>query len=150
MKMFITQFYIDPTAVYPLTSIFQQYVTERLNQLVSIPPAFISRFGEDWSFVFRMSAKAELIAPDIRGPAVYKRYKNVEYTIFLPFDQSVSLSRDVLSNALRVLLSCIAKALDDCGMDTGKLRAESEAIVSHIMNSPKMIKEETLRFQYRH
>ena len=86
-----------------------------------------------------MSAKEGLAKPEIKGPTVFKRDKDVEYTVFLPFDRSVDMDANTLSRALDLLLSSMIVILEELDMTTTGLSAELSAIIDRILGDAKMI-----------
>ena len=86
-----------------------------------------------------MSAKEGLARPEIKGPTVFKRDKDVEYTVFLPFDRSVDMDANTLSRALDLLLSSMIEILEELDMTTTGLSAELSAIIDRILGDAKMI-----------
>ncbi|MFN6301346.1 MAG: hypothetical protein ACK42H_04065 [Planctomycetota bacterium] len=86
-----------------------------------------------------MSAKEGLAKPEIKGPTVFKRDKDVEYTVFLPFDRSVDMDANTLSRALDLLLSSMIVILEELDMTTTDLSAELSAIIDRILGDAKMI-----------
>lgn len=86
-----------------------------------------------------MSAKEGLARPEIKGPTVFKRDKDVEYTVFLPFDRSVDMDVNTLSRALDLLLSSMIEILEELDMTTTGLSAELSAIIDRILGDAKMI-----------
>lgn len=86
-----------------------------------------------------MSAKEGLARPEIKGPTVFKRDKDVEYTVFLPFDRSVDMDANTLSRALDLLLSSMIEILEELDMTTTGLSAELSAFIDRILGDAKMI-----------
>ncbi|MFN9878321.1 MAG: hypothetical protein ACK557_07565, partial [Planctomycetota bacterium] len=84
-------------------------------------------------------AKSGLVAPEIKGPTVFKRDKDVEYTVFLPFDRAADLETSTLSRVLEMLLASVISILNGLGMSTMSLVNNSRAIVSQILSDNKMI-----------
>ncbi len=71
--------------------------------------------------MFRMSAKAEIAEPEIRGPNVFQRNNDVEYSIFLTFDPEHAQSDEGLRNVLRQLLDQIIGIAASLEMDVVRL-----------------------------
>ena len=86
MIVFVTQIYIEPGCDYPCPHIFQQFVSQEITRRVEMSTSFAQQVGPDFKLIFRMSAKPALEAPEIKGPTVFKKDKDVEFTIFLPFE----------------------------------------------------------------
>lgn len=139
MNIFVSQFYTEAGASYPFKPRFQKFLSEKLSAIVPISPEFAEKYGNDFDLMFRLGAKSEYVSPVIKGPTVFKRDRDVEYTIFLPFNRSKPLDAAVLSERVQQLLECVAKVFDDLGMSTGRLRLEIKDIVDSILNDKEMI-----------
>jgi hypothetical protein len=100
---------------------------------------FADLYGPEYDLIFRMSAKEGLAKPEIKGPTVFKRDKDVEYTVFLPFDRSVEMDAKTLSRALDFLLTSMIEILKELEMTTTGLSTELSAIVDRILGDAKMI-----------
>jgi len=86
-----------------------------------------------------MSAKSEIRELEIRGPAVYKKTKDVEYTIFLPYDIISSSGDDKISGALRYLLEGIVRVLEALKIDVREVLKRTDLIIEHVRSDPSMI-----------
>jgi hypothetical protein len=139
MRIYVSQIYIEPGVAFPFKHRFQKFLSATLSDVVQVSPLFNERYGPDYDLMFRMSAKSCLAVPEIRGPTVFKRDRNVEFTVFLPFDSTTRLDTAALSKAVAELLRCIISILTDLGMNTTALRVESENIVRSVMEDASMI-----------
>lgn len=138
MKVYVAQIYIEPAISFPFTHHFQKYISQRLTDLIQPSPSFIAKFGEDFDLIFRMSAKAALVEPEIQGPTVCKRDKDVEYTIFLPFGKPAVVDGPSSEASLFHLLTAIISVLLDLEINVARLQHESREIVAAIMREPRM------------
>ena len=91
--------------------------------------------------IFRISAKWQLAVNEIVGPKVYKKEKDVEYSIFLPYTPIMQQSEPNRS-ALEHLLAGVYEVLDGYEIDTKKLKAEQENIIAEVMASSEMFRNE--------
>ena len=89
--------------------------------------------------MFRMSAKAELTLPEIKGPAVYRKDKDVEFSIFLTYDKQKKQGPTEYRQALRELMDQIIIVLERLEIDTSKLRLDTHALIESICTTPGMI-----------
>ncbi len=139
MKIFVGQFYIEPGINYPFSHIFQRWISNELSSLVPPSPAFDRQYP-GFDLMFRMSAKAELASPLIKGPTVFKKTKDVEYSIFLPhlkYDRSDPRS---LQEPLKLFLDAVVTVLQSLGADVSELLLRSDSLIEHILADPGMIK----------
>jgi hypothetical protein len=89
--------------------------------------------------MFRISAKRGISDNEIRGPTVFKKDKDVEYTIFLPFDV-IAAEPDVNRGALTFLMKGVYRVLESLEIDTATLRSHENSIVNHILTGPGMLR----------
>lgn len=138
MKLFVSQVYIEPGVSFPFTLKFQVFLSRQLTDLVVPSSGFTERFGEDYDLMFRMSAKQGLSEPEIKGPTVFKRDRDVEFTVFLPFQKHQAADRTALRDALNYLFAAICKALRELALDTTKLAEEATQIIDAVIEDAQM------------
>jgi hypothetical protein len=88
--------------------------------------------------MFRMSAKSELTEPQVCGPTVFRKDKDVEYTIFLTYDIDRAHGPLLCRCVLKQLLEQIMIVLEKLKMDVVKLSLDVDEIIENIINDPKM------------
>ena len=98
MQVFFGQIYIKPGISFGFSHRFQTYLGQKVSALVSPSREFTERYGSDWELMFRISAKEGITENELRGPTVFRKDKDVEFTIFLPFD-TIHRDQDVLQSA---------------------------------------------------
>src|SRR5580704_1479285 len=86
MKVYFSQIYIKPGVSFPFSHHFQVHLSNVITDLVVPSPSFVEKYGDDFDIVFRISAKREIRDNEIKGPTVFNKEKDIEYTVFLPFD----------------------------------------------------------------
>lgn len=139
MKIYVSQIYIEAGVNFPFTHIFQGWIGEKLSSITEASESYKRRYGEDFNLIFRMSAKAGINETEIKGPTVFKKTKDVEYSIFLPFI-TISVEENSLELALRYLLAGVIEVLDRLEIDSKEVARQTESIVAHIISEPSMIK----------
>lgn len=139
MSVHVSQIYPEAGVSYPFNHRFQKYLSDLLSAKVRTSQKFAELYGPEYDLIFRMSAKEGLARPEIKGPTVFKRDKDVEYTVFLPFDRSVDMDANTLSRALDLLLSSMIEILEELDMTTTGLSAKLSAIIDRILGDAKMI-----------
>jgi len=150
MQIHVGQIYIEKNTHYGFNSNFQHKISEELTDLVKPSEFFIREYGEDFQLIFRMSAKRRFKRrplhkqhyeqTEIWGPTVFRKDKNVEYTIFLPYYDKEDDSPDRLKNALTRLLDAIIYVLHDfLQMDTTALERQKDRIIADILADPNMV-----------
>ena len=103
MKIYFGQIYIQAGVSFPFSFDFQRRLSEEVTPLLQPSSKFCKKYGDDFSLMFRISAKSDLEDNEIRGPTVFRKTRDVEYSIFLPFDVIVRHT-DAPRSALRFLL----------------------------------------------
>jgi hypothetical protein len=139
MSIYVSQIYPEAGVSYPFNHRFQKYLSDLVSAKVETSKKFADLYGPEYDLIFRMSAKEGLAKPEIKGPTVFKRDKDVEYTVFLPFDRSVEMDAKTLSRALDFLLTSMIEILKELEMTTTGLSTELSAIVDRILGDAKMI-----------
>ena len=139
MKVYFGQLYIRPGINFPFSHIFQHYISEKVTALTFASAKFVQEYGEDFDLIFRMSAKEGLRQNEIRGPTVFRRTKDVEYSIFLPFDVIVG-EPDVPRAALRYLFDGVCDVFNRLGIDRRQVAEASDSIIEQVCSDPAMFK----------
>lgn len=140
MKIHVSQFYLEAGAAYSLSYRFQIFVSEELTHRVEPSEKFVSEYGEDFELIFRVSAKSTLTAPEVKGPTVFKKDKDVEYSVFLPFDKAKPLDEGRYREVLALLLQAIVGVLDSLGMKINGLDQDANDIIDQIVKDPVMFR----------
>ena len=89
--------------------------------------------------MFRVSAKRIICDNEIRGPSVFKKDKDVEFTIFLPFDV-IQREASVSLSAIAFLLRGVCSVLGSLGIDTAAIQARQSSLAESISSDPTMFK----------
>jgi hypothetical protein len=138
MQVSFTQLYIESDAIFPFSHHFQHRLSEAVTTLVIPSVKYLKKYGEDFELIFYMSAKRGPQDNEIRGPTVFKKAKDVEYTVFLPFDV-ISRDGDAPRHCLRFLLKGICDVLDKLEIDKTRLLDRQDAIIEGICCDPTML-----------
>ncbi|MES2707944.1 MAG: hypothetical protein V4726_15230 [Verrucomicrobiota bacterium] len=137
MKVHFGQIYIQPGVTFPFSFKFQHRMSEEITALVKPSQNFTQKYGDDWDLIFRISAKRDIIGNEIRGPSVFRKTKDVEFSIFLPFD---IIQRDVSAcqSATEFLLQGICSVLETLEIETSVIHGRKSALVESICSDPTM------------
>ena len=141
MKIYFGQIYIQVGISFPFNHLFQRFLGAKVTELVEPSPKFIKLHSEDYCLIFRISAKKELFTNEIVGPAIYKKDKDVEFSIFLPFTFIVQ-NTDPNREALNYLFEGIYEVLGKYEISVEALKSEQSGIIDTIMSSPEMFETE--------
>lgn len=140
MKVSIGQIYVKPGINFPFTHLMQLWLGEELSSIITSTPEFSKKFSPNYDLTIRISADDQIIENKIKGPTIYKKDKDVEYTVFLPY-KIITVSPEGCRLAVEFLVDGIITVLHNAGLDTEVLNAKKEIIVIHICSEPSMLKK---------
>lgn len=138
MKVYITQIYVKPGVNFPFSHLMQRRLSSEISSVTDDSVEFQSRYGSDYSIVMNVSADTGITENQVRGPQVFKKSKDVEYTVFLPYDVIMAAS-DGLMAALGFLMAGVRVALAKAGIDTGRFDERKAAIMDGIYSDATML-----------
>jgi hypothetical protein len=138
MQINFGQIYATPGVTFPWTIYFQKRLGEKVTALVSPGSKFITRYGEHWSLVIRISAKRGIASSEILGPSVFRQDCSVEYSIFLPYDH-IPKGSDFAEPALHSLLAGVREVLTKAGIEHNDLDAAEHRLVVEFSKDPRTI-----------
>jgi len=139
VKIFFSQIYIQEGITFPFTHNFQKYLSDEITSLVECSTEFNKTYGPDWEIIFRISAKKDIDETEIKGPTLFRKDKDIEYTIFLPYVKIMNES-DIYKAALNTILLSVREVLDSLGIVTTKLINSTDQIVNEICSNKEMVK----------
>ncbi len=139
MQVFLRQIYIELGASYPFSHIFQHRMSKEVGSRVVASENFKKKYGTNYQLGFNLSAKRSIQENEIRGPTVFKKQRDVEFTIFLPFD-TIARKRDPLMGALNYLFQGVYSVLESLEIDTQALRESENSILKQVRHDPTMLK----------
>jgi len=140
MNVFVSQIYIEPGVNFPFSSAFQRWISGEFSKLVSLSETFIKTYSEDFKLIFRLSAKPNITESQIRGPTVFKKTKDVEFTIFLPYYTGRYGTRESYRQPLSDFLESSVVVFETLGIDGSKITEKSAEIIDHILSDDTMFK----------
>jgi hypothetical protein len=143
MQVRCRQIYIEPGASFPFSSVAIKYLDGGISNLVVPSAQFVSEYGDDYRLVFNISAKQSLDENEVRGPTVFKKTKDVEYTLFLPFTVIIG-HENAPKSALKFLFQGMYTVFDLLGIDAGKVRQQEESMIKHVCSEPAMFRGKVL------
>jgi hypothetical protein len=108
--------------------------------LVKPSPKFIKKYGREFELMFNVSAKRGIRENEIRGPSVFRKTKDVEYTIFLPFDV-IMRDAEAPKSALRFLLEGVCTVFDLLEISKSRLLERQDELINGICSDPTMLEE---------
>jgi hypothetical protein len=139
MKVAFRQIYIEPGVNFPFSVHFQCRLSEEVTSLVQPSARFIRNYGSDFVLIFNVSAKEHLKANEIKGPTVSKRYKFVDYTVFLPF-RVIIHQPDPPNAALKFLLKGVRDVFNMLEIDGAELANRQESLIEQICRDLSMLR----------
>jgi hypothetical protein len=123
------QIYIEMGVSFPLTYHFQVFLSKCIGKLIKPSSLFRKKYGSGFDLGFNISAK---------GPTVFRKTKDVDYTVFLPFDV-IQARNAPLSAALECLIEGVISVLKSLDIATDELRTQKCRIIQEVPSNPIMI-----------
>lgn len=142
MRVAVGQIYVKPNVWFPFSHHMQRWLGGELTTVAqnAAPEGFLGKYGGDFTLMIRVSADTDLLNNKLKGPTVFKRTKDVEYTVFLPFDVIVA-SPDGRRVAADFLVNGIRDVFRAAGIDPTELDERREDLISRISSDPVMVSE---------
>jgi hypothetical protein len=140
MKIFFGQVYIIPGVKFPFSHHFQLRLSREITSIVVPSDKFMKKYGRDYELMFNISAKDTIEDNEIRGPTVFKKTKDVEYTIFLPF-MPISRQPDVPRSALTFLFKGVYTVLESLEIDSKAIKSLQSSLIDSICSDPMMFEQ---------
>jgi len=137
VKVHFGQIYIQAGKTFPFSHVFQLFLGEKITELIEPSAKYIKLHGEDFELMFRVSAKWQLAVNEVFGPKVYKKDKDVEFSIFLPYTP-IMLTPDPNRSALEHLFEGVYQVLGGYEIDVSAVKAEQGRIIDKILSSSEM------------
>ena len=134
MRISVSQVYIEPDAYYPFSIAWQNFISEELSRLCVSSSHFNRIYGEEYQLILRVSAKKEVDSVEIKGPTIFRRDKDVEYTLFLPHEGGSVTSLHQCAEALAAFFDGVITVLRALEVDVGALRSAREDIITRSMS----------------
>jgi hypothetical protein len=140
MKVPFSQVYIESGASFPFSVHFQRLLTKEITALVQPSPKMIESYGAVSQLVFNVSAKHQLEDNEICRPTFFKKTKDLEFTVFLPFDV-IAAHTDAPKHALLFLLKGVCDVLEMLDISAAKLVDRRQELIDAICSDPTMLAE---------
>jgi hypothetical protein len=137
MKVYFGQIYIEPGVAFGFTHLFQAYLSREITALVEPSVEFINKYGRDYNLMFNISAKAAIQDNEIRGPAVFKKTKDVEFSVFLPFNVIVRTPQ-ISQSALAFLFRGVYSVFELLHIDASRIVEKQQSLITYICSDPTM------------
>lgn len=140
MKVFVAQIYIQAGVILPFSHAWQIWLGDQLSSLATPHAHFLKKYGSNFDLGIRISAQSELKNNQIRGPGVFKKYNNVEYTLFLPFDIIIQAEHGCYT-AMNFVLSGVRDIFEAEMFSTIELELKRQSIIDYVCSHAEMLKK---------
>lgn len=140
MRISVGQIYIKPGVSFPFSHIMQRWLGEELTAAADDWTEFAKKYGPGFSLVVRLSADTSIVSNVIKGPTVFRRDKDVEYTVFLPFEVIMTASNGC-GSAMRHLIDGVRVVFRLAGIESSSLDAKESSMIEHACSEPVMLEE---------
>ena len=139
MAIYFRQIYVEVGVTYPFSHHFQKYLSSEATKLALITKSFETSYGSDWDVILNFSAKKNIEVIELNGPSIYKKDKDVEFTIFLPYKRFSSIEK-----VIHQYIESTCVVLTTLGFNSNDLAEHNNMLVDEIMKNPKMFEAEEL------
>ncbi len=140
MKVFLGQIYGEPGVSFPFSHHMQAWLGAQLSELATPNTEFLNMYGADFALMVRISARTNCTENQIKGPTVFKKTKDVEYTLFLPYDAIVAADEGCRA-AVRFLLNGIQQVFTRAHIDAADFESRMAFIEEHVCSEAAMLKK---------
>jgi hypothetical protein len=138
MKVSVSQIYIKAGVSFPFSHHMQRLLGEEFSGVSQDDGEFVRKHGGDFDLVINLSADVGIGQVRVKGPTVFKKTRDVEYTLFLPFDVIVG-SSDGCRSAVEFLVEGVRTIFRQAGIDTARLHERQASIVEQVCSNPIML-----------
>jgi hypothetical protein len=139
MKVSVGQIYIQAEVDFPFSFEMQSWISKELSALASPGPAFLKSYGKGFELIIRLSAKTKIGENEIRGPSVFKKNKDVEYTVFLPFDPIRDAGAGSRRLAAEKFVDGVAAVFAKAGILAPKLSERRATLINKLVTDDEML-----------
>jgi len=140
MEVSFGQIYTEVGASFPFSYRMQVWLSKRISRLAAPGPKFVTKYGADFALIVRINAKTRQAGNVIRGPAVFRKTRDVEYVVTLPYD-TIIREKDGGRAAMRFLLDGVRDVFAAAQIVAAGMEAKREALIEHICTTPAMLEE---------
>jgi hypothetical protein len=140
MMVSIGQAYIKPGVNFPFSHLMQNWVSEELSSVAEDCVEFQKKYGSEFELIVRISADTQIADNVLKGPTVFRKSKDVEYSVFLPFDTIVK-APEGCRVAMGFLMAGICSVFQKVGIDPTKLDERKAIIIDRVCSDPTMLKQ---------
>ncbi len=147
MNVYFRQVYVYPGVDFPFTHVCQKFLSHEVTEAIVVSDKFIKSYGSEFNLTFNISAKNGLRDNETKGPSVFRKTADVEYTIFLPFDVIINEGdekrrhKDVPRLALQFLFKGIYSVFEVLGISPAAVREKQDSLIEQICSDPSMLDE---------
>lgn len=141
MFVYLGQIYVQPDIYFNFSCIFQNYIHSILSEKIIVSDYFKEKYP-DYKLMFRISAKKNIDENEIKGPSIFRKDSDMEYTIFLPFD-AIMKHKNYNYIALKYLFEGIYTVFEEYHFDYSQIKENEEDTIKNILEDKKMFREDT-------
>lgn len=123
---------------FPFSHTFQLRLSKEITSLVEPSTSLIKKYGKEFELMFRISAKQALREVEIKGPTLFKKSNDIEYTMFLPFNEII-LHPDAPKRVLILIFRSVCNVLQSLEIDTRNISVSQDGIISAICSDVSML-----------
>lgn len=140
MKVFLGQIYGEPGVSFPFSHHMQTWLGNQLSDLATPSSEFLKKYSADFDLMVRVSARTKSAEVEVKGPTVFKKTKDVEYTVFLPYEVIVA-AEDGCRAAMDLLMNGIQEVFARAHIEAPEFEAKKASMVEGVCSDAAMLKQ---------
>ena len=117
----------------PFTHVMQRWLGEELTRVASQDAKFQEVYGPEFALGVRINADTGTTESEIKGPTVFKRDRDVEYTVVLPFDV-IDKAPDRRRMAAECIVTGVSAVFAELEVGLAGLSEKRESLVERLVN----------------
>lgn len=141
MKVAISQFYVQQGAEFPFSYKFQRFLSQMLSSKINTAPTPDPATERYSTLIVRLSAKHGLLSNEILGPALYEKDKEIEFSLFLPYN-AISKNPHPAREAIRCIVEGINLIYSKLGLDHARASIDVDVLMNSICSDRNMFRSD--------
>lgn len=143
MKIFVRQCYLESGHDYAFSFMFADWLVQELAKRVRVSKSFDELYSKDFSVGVSIDASSKISEPEVDGPKVFRRDKEVIIYVTLPHSGGSGASTPKrYAKAFKQLLDGIATGFHRLGLNATGIVDDSPALIQHFASCPEMIEHD--------
>ena len=140
MTILFTQIYTEADVNFPFSNDLLRFLDESVSNVTDPSTFYVNKFGNDFKIRIYINAQSNKLKNEIRGPRVYRKTKDIEYVIVLPYTV-INKHSDHRQIALDFLFQGVIEILNQMEIDTHNLSEKVKTLIATILSNKLMFED---------